>query len=383
MTVLGPAGRPLSERGSDANVLALAQIASPWTPTLLAIGVGMGALVALYFSTAASAVNLWNTSSAYNYGYLIVPISLALIWGERRELTRHLPAPTFWGVGIAAAFSAVWLVGELLDINEGRHIAFVGMIQGLALALLGWRIYRFLAFPLLYLFFLVPTGTFLLTPLQTIAHNANVMLLKASGVPVFAEDFLIQVPAGSFLVEPGCAGLNFFLVALALSLLYGRLTYAGMAARIICVIAALAISVVANVVRIYLIIGLAQATNRRIDITADHLLYGWGFFGVVMLVAMWAGARIKAAPARPRTLAPAAGPPPTSRRMGVVTAVFVLTVAISPLWAATSTGRPALEMRLNTMTGWAGAPLRANGEYPCAASPDSSTGGGAIPSRRV
>jgi len=362
MTVLGPAGRPLSERGSDANVLALAQIATPWTPTLLAIGVGMGALVALYFSTAASAVNLWNTSSAYNYGYLIVPISLALIWGERRELARHLPTPTFWGVGIAAAFSAVWLVGELLDINEGRHIAFVGMIQGLALALLGWRIYRFLAFPLLYLFFLVPTGTFLLTPLQTIAHKANVILLKASGVPVFAEDFLIQVPAGSFLVEPGCAGLNFFLVALALSLLYGRLIYAGMAARIICVIAALAISVVANVVRIYLIIGLAQATDRRIDITADHLLYGWGFFGVVMLVAMWAGARIKATPARPRTLAPAAGPPPTSRRMGVVTAVFVLAVAISPLWAATSTGRPALEMRLNTMTGWAGAPLRANGE---------------------
>jgi exosortase A len=323
---------------------------------------GLVALTALYFSTIASAVNLWNTSSAYNYGYLILPISLALLWGERRELARNLPAPTFWGAGIAAAFSAAWLLSELLDINEGRHIAFVGMIQGLALALLGWRIYRFLAFPLLYLFFLVPTGTFLLTPLQIIAHKANVVLLKASGVPVFAEDFLIQVPAGSFLVEPGCAGLNFFLVALALSLLYGRLTYASLKARVICVIAALAISILANIIRIYLIIGLAQATDRKIDITADHLLYGWGFFGVVMLAAMWAGTKVKAAPAQPRTLPPIAGPLATGKRTGMVTAAFVLAVAISPLWAATSAGRPALETQLNSITGRLSAPLRANGE---------------------
>jgi exosortase A len=362
MTVLEPLGHPMSERGSDANVLALATIATPWTPTLLAMSVGLVALFALYFSTIASAVNLWNTSSAYNYGYLILPISLALIWGERRELARNLPAPTFWGAGMAAAFAAAWLLAELLDINEGRHIAFVGMIQGLALALLGWRIYRFLAFPLLYLFFLVPTGTFLLTPLQTIAHKANVVLLKASGVPVFAEDFLIQVPAGSFLVEPGCAGLNFFLVAFALSLLYGRLTYASLTARALCVISALAISIVANVIRIYLIIGLAQATDRRIDITADHLLYGWGFFGVVMLVAMWAGTRIKADPAQPRTLAPIVGAPSPGLRTGMVTAAFILAVAISPLWAATSAGRPALETQLNSMIGRLGAPLRANGE---------------------
>jgi exosortase A len=362
MTVLDRAGRPVSERGSDANVLALATIATPWTATLLAMGVGLVVLFALYFSTVASAVELWNTSSAYNYGYLILPISLALIWADRRELARNLPAPTFWGAGIAAAFSAAWVPAELLDINEGRHIAFVGMIQGLALALVGWRIYRFLAFPLLYLFFLVPTGTFLLTPLQTVAHKANVVLLKASGVPVFAEDFLIQVPAGSFLVEPGCAGLNFFLVAFALSLLYGRLTYAGMKARVLCVLAALAISILANIIRIYLIIGLAQATDRRIDITADHLLYGWGFFGVVMLVAMWAGTKIKAEPARPRTLPPIVGAPPAALRTGMVTGAFVLAVAISPVWAATSAAKPALETQLHSMMGRLGASGRANGE---------------------
>lgn len=362
MSAMERAEGQMSERGRKANVLPLAEIAGPWRTTLLGAGAGMAALFVLYVSTVTSAVHLWNTSSAYNYGYLILPISLALIWADRRELARVVPQPTFWGVAVAAAFAGTWLLAELLDINEGRHIAFVGMILGLALALLGWRIARFLAFPLLYLFFLVPTGTFLLTPLQVIAHRANVFLLKASGVPVFAEDFLIQVPAGSFLVEPGCAGLNFFLVALALSLLYGRLTYASPFARVMCVVAALATSVVANIVRIYLIIGLAQATDRRIDITADHLLYGWGFFGVIMLCAMWVGTKIDAAPAGPRTLAPGSEIPAPALRTGMITAAFILAVAIFPLLTATSSARATLNSHSHALTGRLGLSDRVNGE---------------------
>ncbi len=339
----------MSERGSDANVLALAPIAGVWTVTCIGLGVGLAALIGVYFSTVTSAVHLWNTSSAYNYAYLTFPISLALIWADRQALAQVLPSPTLAGVAVGGAFSTIWLVGEGLGIDEARHFAFVGMMQGLALALLGWRIYRFLAFPLLYLFFLVPTGTFLLTPLQNLSHAANVALLKASGVPVYAEGFLIQVPAGSFLVEPGCAGLNFFLVALALSLLYGRLTYASTFARVLCVLSALTISVVANIIRIYLIIGLAQATNRRIDITADHLLYGWGFFGAVMLCAMWLGSRISAQPVGPRVLPGVTRRPtsPAPARIGAIALTYIAVVAILPSWAATSSGRTTLKTHLN------------------------------------
>jgi len=352
----------MSQRGSVANVLAPPAIAKPWTAVCVVAAAGMVALVALYFSTVASAVHLWNTSAAYNYAYLILPISAGLIWSERAELAKAVPIPTLWGIGVAGAFSAVWLLADLLGIDEGRHLAFVGMMQGLALALLGWRIYRFLAFPLLYLFFLVPTGTFLLTPLQTLAHQANVFLLKASGVPVFAEGFLIQVPAGSFLVEPGCAGLNFLLVAFALSLLYGRLTYESTFARVMCVVVALLTSIAANIIRIYLIIGLAQFTDRRIDISADHLLYGWGFFGVVMLAAMWLGMKIKAAPAQPRKLpAQMSAPPVWQTFLAVV--IFIPAVAVSPALAATSGGRAALETHVNELIGRVGVlPTRVNGE---------------------
>lgn len=348
------------ERGRDPKVLPLSAITSIWQFTLIGFAVGLIVMVALYFSTVTSAIHLWNDSAAYNYAYLIFPISLALIWMERGELLRATPQPTFWGAAAGAAFSLVWLVGEVLDIDEGQHIAFVGMMQGLALGLLGWRLYRFLAFPLLYLFFLVPTGTFLLMPLQTLAHWANVLLLKASGVPVYAEGMLIQVPAGSFLVEPGCAGLNFLLVAFALSLLYGRLTYASTFARVMCVVAALSISIIANIVRIYLIIGLAQFTDRRIDITADHIVYGWGFFGVVMLFAMWVGNRINAAPAGPHVLPAAPEQSVPVSRVALASVAFVVAVAFSPVVGATTQARPALESYAHEWMGRLGVPTSAD-----------------------
>ena len=97
---------------------------------------------------------------------------------------------------------------------------------------------------------------------------------------------------GNFLVEPGCAGLNFVLASLALSLLYGKLTYRRTLTRILCVAVAIVVSILSNAVRIYLIIAITEWSHRRIPIADDHLLYGWGFFAVIMLVMMWLGMRI-------------------------------------------------------------------------------------------
>jgi EpsI family protein len=51
------------------------------------------------------------------------------------------------------------------------------------------------------------------------------------------------------------------------------------------------VSIVTNIVRIYLIIALTEWTDKRIGLADDHLLFGWGVFCVVMLVLMWFGAK--------------------------------------------------------------------------------------------
>ena len=278
----------------------------------------------LFWPTAAAAVHQWNSSSAYSYAYLIAPISLYVIWSDRARLAVLTPVATFWCAGICVAFTCAWLLADALDINEGRQLALVGMMQALFVGVLGWRVYRVLAFPLLYLFLMVPSGEFLLGPLQRLSHAGTVMMLQASGIPTFAEGISIEVPTGNFTVEPGCAGLNFVLTSIALSLLYGYMFYRGWQARVLCVVAAVVTAIVANIVRIYLIIALAQFTHRAFDITDDHILWGWGFFAVIMLGLMWFGLRF-AKPAGPRPLASFEG----TFRAGRAVAVTVLVVGLA------------------------------------------------------
>src|SRR5438128_899047 len=61
---------------------------------------------------------------------------------------------------------AVWLIAKLVGIVEGQQLMIVVSLQALLLAVLGRRIYQVLRFPFLYLFFLVPTGDFLVPYLQ-------------------------------------------------------------------------------------------------------------------------------------------------------------------------------------------------------------------------
>jgi len=311
----------------------------------LILFLGLAALIALFWQTVSSATELWYTSSVYTYGYLIIPVAVYFVWSERRALARMVAAPSITGVAIVFAFALVWLLADFLRIDEGRHIAFVGMTQGLFLGVLGPAIYRKLVFPLSYLWLMVPAGEFLYGPLQSISHAGAVVMLQASGIAVYAEGILIQVPQGNFLVEPGCAGLNFLLTALALSLVYGKLMYRRIATRVLCVLVALAASIVANCVRIYLIIALTEWTDQRIGLADDHLLFGWGFFAIAMFALMWFGARLSrsdVADENEVVTGDSVLPRSSAGYAAIVMTTAVLVAAAAPVLSSATTGPGAV-----------------------------------------
>lgn len=237
----------------------------------------------------SAAVSLWVDFPTYNYCFLILPISLYLIWKQREALAEFSPSPSAAGVALSLACLIIWWVANAALVSELRQFALVGLLQGVVWAILGGRIYRCLRFPLLYLFLMVPTGTVLLGPLQFVAARLSTALLRLASIPVFTEGVVVEVPTGLYTVAPGCAGLNFLLAALALSLLYARHTYLRAGKQVACVSAALAIAILANGVRIFGIIWLAEISLHHIDIVSDHLLYGWAFFSLVIVASMVVG----------------------------------------------------------------------------------------------
>jgi len=310
-----------------------------WRTALLSLALALAGLVFVFREPIAGAVSLWWHISTYNHAFLILPISLLLISEKKEALKAVTPAPSFWGLAVMAGFAFVWLGSYAADVAEGEHFAILGMIEALLLTVLGARVFRLLLFPFLYLWLMVPTGTFLLPTLQWLSTVQVEALLHFSGIPVFTQNTLIQVPGGLYTVAPGCAGLNFIFTALALAPLYAYYMYTGLAKRLAAVGIMIVVAILANAVRIFAIISLVEFTNKRIDIVDDHLLYGWGFFALVLAVMALIGWRFADDPEGPHNAAPPrpekTPPSPGYTKAPALAAVLALLIAILPAaWVA-------------------------------------------------
>ena len=277
------------QHSSAANLNRQYDRRSDWQLSMGMATIGIVTLVALFCDTVTSAIKLWWELPTYNYAFLILPISAYLIWRKRDEVRDETPVGSLWGVVVTAAFGLIWLVSDVAEINEGRHIAFVGMLLGVLLACLGLRIFKVLSFPFLYLWLLVPTGTVLLPPLQKIATLLSSSTIQWLGIPVYVDGFFIEVPSGRYNIAEGCAGLNFILASMALAPLYAYLLYHSLWKRLVAVAIALVLAIIANGLRIAGIISLAHWGGPKLNIVDNHLLYGWVFFSLVLFVAGYVG----------------------------------------------------------------------------------------------
>lgn len=263
-----------------------------WRTALSVMVAGLLGLVWIYWDTAISMYDLWSLIHSYNHAFLVIPVCLFLAW-ERRDVLRQLqPRPSLFGTLVVFGFGGLWLIADAIDVMAGRHVALVGMMQGLVLATLGWRVCRALLFPLLYAWLVVPVDFGLLPVLQKMAAAASAWGIGAIGIPIFVEDLFIEVPTGRYWVAPGCAGLNFLLSGFALSLLYGEQMYNGWRKRVVCVVVMIVIAIVANWIRIFGLIAAGHFFNEVYDIN-DHYTEGWFFFAIVVFFMMWIGLRFR------------------------------------------------------------------------------------------
>jgi EpsI family protein len=155
--------------------------------------------------------------------------------------------------------------------------------------ILGWPVYKRLMAPLLYLYFLVPSGEFLVPSLQDFTARFAVIGLQILGIPVFSDGTLIDVPAGSFAVAEACAGLRFLIAAVAFGVFYATEIYESRVRRTIFIALSIVVPVIANGFRALGLIAAAQAFGSAAAVEADHITYGWIFFSLVLVALILIG----------------------------------------------------------------------------------------------
>ncbi len=214
--------------------------------------------------------NVWTyPGSEDSHGPLIPLVVLALLWWKRKTLLAV--EKRLWLPGLIPLALAVVLhvAGYLVQQPRISVVAFLGGLYALVMTVWGWRFAMACLFPLALLVFSVPMGSViepLTIPLRLISTKVALFVVRdLLGIHVLAEGVIIMDPAGSYQYEVAapCSGIHSFIAMLALTIIYGFITFKTAWRRAVIAALALPLALLGNVLRLVCIIVGAEAFGRE------------------------------------------------------------------------------------------------------------------------
>jgi exosortase A len=350
-----------------------------WRPALWALLAVWALLLVAYRDTVISLADIWSSSETYAHGYVVPLISLWLVWRVRHQILALPPAPAVSALVLMAGAALLWLAGDMVSVNVVTHLAFITLLILTVPAVLGWGVARALTFPLLFLYFAAPVGDFMLPWLMERTADFTVLALRMSGIPVYREGLQFVIPSGNWSVVEACSGIRYLIASLMVGCLFAYLSYSSLRKRWLFMLVALLVPLLANWVRAYLIVLIGHLSGNELATGVDHLIYGWFFFGVVILAMLFIGARW-ADPVEPASTVEAvwAGSQPTPPwRLAAATALILLAPHMAWWGLRTSVQETVPTVASPTVAGpWQPRPVPAYNWVPAVRHPAASWTGG-------
>ena len=251
--------------------------------------VGLG--VIFYGETLRELVSSVLHREGSSHGIFVPFISAYFLWIKRERIRdveidfSLLPG----GAVLGLSFLTYYLSRGSADITLPAF-SFVLAWSGLAMALFGMRLFKEVAFPLLFLGTMIPIPETIYMQIaegmrQTVT-SGSVWLTKLLQLPIYRDGYRIQLPNSRIFIATSCSGIRYLLSYFVFSLAYAFLFKKGFKARSLVVLSSFPISVVAGVMRltsIYLavsFIGPFMAEHR------PHVAVSWMVFAAVLVVAI-------------------------------------------------------------------------------------------------
>lgn len=250
-----------------------------WQAGVLALLVGL-----LYYGVLARLAQDWWTDSNFSHGVFVPLFSLFVLWQDRRRLASIPLKPSWLGLVVMAGALSLLIVGVLGAEFFLSRSSFVFLLAGLVIHFFGWGHFRAVLFPWVFLFLMIPIPAIIFNqvtfPLQLLASQISTAMLSFLGVPVLREGNIIQLPAMSLEVAEACSGIRSLLSLGTLAIIYGYFLETKISRRVIMLIAAVPIAVLANAFRVMGTGLVAQYWDPQKAEGFFHEFSGWVIFMV-------------------------------------------------------------------------------------------------------
>lgn len=170
--------------------------------------------------------NVWQNRPDYSAGQLVPMASLFMIYSQRKYLRniRLMLRPT--GFLVFALGVIIHILGSLYYYSSLENFGLVVSVNGMAMSLVGMKIYRNICYPLLFLFLMLPFPWLIhdavMLPLQGMAAASSETILEILGIPVARFGHVLQVAGHKVSIAEACSGLR---LALAFLIVTGVTVY--------------------------------------------------------------------------------------------------------------------------------------------------------------
>lgn len=200
-------------------------------------------------------LDLWNDDN-YSHGLLIPFISLYFIKARYASLKQAAICPNNRGLLIVLAGLLLFILGSVGAEFFSQRLSLIVVLYGLISFLEGGEIAGILRFPVLLLFFAVPLPYILYDaaafPLKLYATKIAVKILALFGMPVFREGNIVHLPHTTLEVVDACSGIRSLMTLITLAFLLAYMMHKSIFKRLLIMVLAIPIAVLANAGRVAL-----------------------------------------------------------------------------------------------------------------------------------
>ncbi|MBU0967474.1 MAG: exosortase/archaeosortase family protein [Proteobacteria bacterium] len=234
------------------------------------------------------AIDLWNDDN-YSHGLLIPFISLYFIKARYTSLKQAGVYPNNSGLLIVLAGLVLFILGSVGAEFFSQRLSLIVVLYGLISFLEGRETTGILRFPVLLLFFAVPLPYILYDaaafPLKLYATKIAVNILALFGMPVFREGNIVHLPHTTLEVVDACSGIRSLMTLITLAFLLAYMMHKSTFKRLLIMVLAIPIAVLANAGRVALN-GILTKYNPAWGQGFWHEFSGLMVF-VLSFVALW------------------------------------------------------------------------------------------------
>jgi exosortase len=244
-----------------------------WDKSALGYVATAGLLILLAYPALIWLARTWATNPYYSHGFLVPILSALLAWRQWRWLRAEPRQGETW-VGLSLTGASLALVIWALPRQDQvvAALALVILLLGILLFLEGWARVRHWLFPILFLALMVPLPFVdLASPwLEAFSARSAAALVRLVGIPALQQGGQLRLSGTTLIVGAPCSGLRSLIAMVTVAVGWLYLVRGRPAAKALMFLAVLPLVAFSNVLRIAILLIVAQFFGEQAAMTYFH-----------------------------------------------------------------------------------------------------------------